>query len=313
MGLEAARAHDETRAGSVNDRLSSTENQSHLQRESLALLFNPKKDAPGIGRSAQLPELSIGDFSDSVQPVSAREKVTPAAREAMRVLYNDGANPLASINPDACVQSDLGNCYLMSTMASLAKTNPQLIKDMISVNPDGSYLVKFPGGRPEGYRVDKPTHVPPENADNIWPYVLSRAFGEYRKSLDPALANMDAEEITSGGEKPYHDEMSVLTGSNYRSILNSEADLGQIHDFMMNAFFYRKMPITCGTGGCLDNLSAEEKTVLEHRNIHPYHAYSVVDYNPRAQQIKLRNPWGNYAFVSIEEFKKYFVGLGSAE
>lgn len=271
------------------------------------------KDSPSKGKSCNLPELTIGDISDSTQTVALKERLTPAAREALRVLYKDGANPLASINPDACVQSDLGNCYLMSTMASLAKTNPQLIKDMISVNPDGSYLVKFPGGRPEGYRVDKPTHVPPGNADNIWPYVLTRAFGEYRKSLDPSLAGKDAEMVTDGGEKPYHDEMSVLTGSNFRQILSCESDLGGLHDFLMNAFFYRKMPITAGTGGCLDNLSPEEKNILEHRNIHPYHAYSVVDYNPRAQQITLRNPWGSYAFVSINEFQKYFVGLGSAE
>ncbi len=97
-------------------------------------------------------------------------------------LFADRDNPLASITPQACVQSwTVGNCYLVSAIASLARFNPDLIQQMIERVDDHSYRVRFPGREP--VTVAAPTlgelaFYGIGSPQGTWAAVLQKAYGK---------------------------------------------------------------------------------------------------------------------------------------
>lgn len=54
--------------------------------------------------------------------------------------------PNGDPDPDDINQAGAGDCYLLSVLAGIANGDPQKIKDMITVNPDGTYTVHFADG-----------------------------------------------------------------------------------------------------------------------------------------------------------------------
>jgi hypothetical protein len=71
--------------------------------------------------------------------------------------YADGAlfGPIGPRAQDVD-QGDLGDCYLMASLASVAAKNPQAIRDMIIDNGDDTYTIRFfNGGKAEYVTVDR--------------------------------------------------------------------------------------------------------------------------------------------------------------
>jgi hypothetical protein len=62
-------------------------------------------------------------------------------------------------SPGDVNQGSAGDCYFLSTMATIANTHPEVIKNMIAKNDDGSYTVTFKRDNGRGGTVDVPVKV----------------------------------------------------------------------------------------------------------------------------------------------------------
>ncbi len=122
----------------------------------------------------------------------------------------------ATPKPEDVRQGDLGNCYFAASMASLAQTNPEAIRNAIRERPDGRYDVTlYDRGGPDGaprertITVDgklpvdadgKPSYMQPVNGQ-AWPAIIEKAYAQ----LQGGYGNIGA-----GGNS--EDAMFALTG-----------------------------------------------------------------------------------------------------
>jgi hypothetical protein len=92
------------------------------------------------------------------------------------------------ISPVSVRQGGLGSCYFHSTVAALAKSNPRLLKEMITDNKNGTFTVQFQDGKketvyPEDLRFARTSRF--DRSDGQWVGVLFRAYAQrvLRESL----------------------------------------------------------------------------------------------------------------------------------
>jgi hypothetical protein len=58
-------------------------------------------------------------------------------------IIRDSESVPALVHHSDVYQGELGDCSLMASLASIAKQNPEIIRNMITINPDGTYTVYF--------------------------------------------------------------------------------------------------------------------------------------------------------------------------
>lgn len=63
------------------------------------------------------------------------------------------------ISPNDVEQGKLGDCHVLSSLAAVATQNPELIRNMIRANPDGTYTVTFKKQNSFGVWYDFPVTV----------------------------------------------------------------------------------------------------------------------------------------------------------
>ncbi|HET8645240.1 MAG TPA: hypothetical protein VFO85_07110, partial [Vicinamibacteria bacterium] len=106
----------------------------------------------------------MGDDPGRLQPLAAFELRARAAGEAARALFVNGDGEPTAIHPSDVVQGQHYDCFLMGAMAVIAQQHPdpdRWMRDLIEVNPDGSYTVTLHEwimsnpitGEPAGFRL----------------------------------------------------------------------------------------------------------------------------------------------------------------
>jgi len=275
--------------------------------------------APNL-RLADLVPFSI-DFSGDRRGTHELKHVDEAAnarkvKEATQKLYGEFKDPLSAIKPDACIQpTGLGNCYFVAALASLAKVNPEAIKDMISVNEDGKYTVKFPGAS-SAVTVDPPSEADLKRVGGAtkygdWSLVMQKAYGKYCGGGKTDLDGADGGSLLSAG-------LRVLTknGVNYEGLGQMLPLLtwNSMDEALRNAVSPANpkdaLPVTVST--LKSPLSDKTKDGFVRG-----HVYSVLDYKPNAQDLQqgkvtVRNPWGGADAVreiTLQEFSDNFMQL----
>ncbi|HEY9868005.1 MAG TPA: hypothetical protein V6D08_02255, partial [Candidatus Obscuribacterales bacterium] len=103
--------------------------------------IDPSKVADNRGLEAALQRM-LEKMQKRVQTLNTR-------------LFGEFSRPSDAIKPEAVAQGQIGDCWLMGSIAAVADTMPHLIEKMIKENPDGTFTVTFPG------RPDKPQTVEP--------------------------------------------------------------------------------------------------------------------------------------------------------
>jgi len=100
------------------------------------------------------------------------------------------------IRPEAVRQGKLGSCYFHAVVAALAQSNPEMIRNMIHENPDGTYFVQFADGKketayPEDIRYSRDSGY--DLSQGLWVAVLFRAYAQrvLRQSLAEAVDRTD--------------------------------------------------------------------------------------------------------------------------
>lgn len=236
-----------------------------------------------------------------------------------RDLYGDSKDPLKSIVPDAIRQGSIGNCYFHAALGAVAQSNPQLIKDMIKDNGDGTYTVTFPGAKNEPITVKAPTEAEQSlynkgSKHGIWANVLEKAYGQYsqtfyrRSPLNPTGGNTPAEG-SDGGGRP-EGVMKLLTGSSTDTdilLINSQASIAK----KLEDAFSSVPPKAVAAG--INNLFFWDQTS---DGFYAAHAYSITGFVPDGKgggMVTIRNPWGGaegstYGTITVplEKFIKNF-------
>jgi calpain-15 len=116
---------------------------------------------------------------------------------------------------DDVVQGELGDCYFLSTCASLAE-NPQNVKNMITNSKisDGCFEANvYIHGEPVKIIVDDSFPVANaskiafaginENSGNIWPMILEKAWAKCNKSYEDIIPGNSADAIQFLTPAPY--------------------------------------------------------------------------------------------------------------
>lgn len=286
---------------SKNDQPNLLEDPSAVATSSEQKLIEEAIDALNFTPiSKEIIEPEFIDFSD--EPVA---QSTPG--DKWKELW-DGKDPLQAIDITGVKQSGIPDCQFMSTLASLANTTQGkiLIRDMITVNSDGSYTVRFPGDK------DTPITITREQIENgksnknqsMWARVIETAYVEYVKST-PLLGAVRRDDLPILGRAPTATKiMELLTGAPAASDLTTGVSVGggvigigatsienvgrDLEEAMKNGLVV--------TAGIDPTMVAKIEGANPFRDPDPLvdqHQYSVIGYDPVTKTVKVRNPWGH--------------------
>lgn len=189
------------------------------------------------------------------------------------------------INIDDVNQGSLGDCYLIATIASIAKTNPEFISNMITDNGDGTYTVRlYDAGTPRHIRVDadfyrdgngNPAYAHGADTREIWPAIIEKAYAKMNGGYDDIVS-----------DKP-RAALLALTGNVPHWSHTSSNSLDSIYSQMEGAL-NRGRPVIASS------LQSGDRN-YEQNGLAFKHAYSVTgvytDSNGQ-RWVNLRNPWG---------------------
>jgi hypothetical protein len=211
--------------------------------------------------------------------------------------------------PDDIHQGAAGDCYLLSTLASLAETHPEVLQQLVKDNKDGTYTVTF-------YKRDPKTHayvkspvtvdgelyvtkyagtppqqmltydnpVPPSwgpkvSTPKLWASLVEKAYAQFKGGSYDAIGH---------GGWP-HNAMADLLGrpSKSFSTLNTPQSTVWAN---LKAAVDAKLPICAST-----SIDPKKQAVYTNSGLVGSHAYTVTGYEVKGgiHYVKLRNPWGN--------------------
>jgi Ca2+-binding RTX toxin-like protein len=178
-------------------------------------------------------------------------------------------------------QGNLGDCYFLAGLASIAQKGPGWIHERICDLGDDTYAVMFEGSY---IRVDNqlPTAAPgggPEFAGfglegSMWVPIMEKAFAYWRDSGDRSYGALD------GGDR---DEPFDMLGIQCEDFWDGDND--DLLQGLWNAV----------AGGNAVTASTESGEFENGMMLVPSHVYSVVSVNLNDQTVRLRNPWGTDA------------------
>ena len=273
----------------------------------------------------QKNDAGTGDKTGKTESTEKPEKNEKSAKnekseKANKDLWGQfaGKESKSAICPDACIQpTGLGNCYFVAAMAAVAKTDPERLQNMIKVEEDGTYTVKFPGLE-KSYNVKAPT------ADEIgtidggiekygsWPLILMKAFGQHYgggKDGRSEIYGADHGSVRSAGMNALYKEGVKNGGIGASPLFMSEND---IHTRLMDKINPKNPK---------DAIPVTASSLLSDKGISGRHVYTVMKYEADPAKvgdgkITLRNPWGGpdaTKVLSISEFKKIFSQISYPE
>jgi hypothetical protein len=196
-------------------------------------LLKLKKLMPDIGHGWLFGEkgMTRDDFDKEVKRVHAEapeaklvksvEFILSGAYESQLstkgvTLYRT-ENPLDSIKPEAVRQGEgvVGNCYFVASLAGVASSNPEIIRDSIRDNKNGTYTVTFPGAKDEPITVKAPTEAEMSlynrgGTHGTWASIMEKAYGTYRNN-HAWIDSYTPQDATDGGGDP-DKVLELLTG-----------------------------------------------------------------------------------------------------
>ena len=181
-------------------------------------------------------------------------------------------------------QGELGDCYLLASLSSLAKANPTIIRNDITLQPDGSYFVAFTTGKKSTIeRVDtelpvlrngQPAYAQLGASNSLWVALMEKAFAEFRGGANSYKA------IEGGWMGEVYGDLGVSNKSLAAS-KSSTTLLSQLQADLKAG--------DATTVGTPDSIAAGVPLLADH-------AYVVdrvnLGSNGKPVSVRLRNPWG---------------------
>jgi len=220
-------------------------------------------------------------------------------------LYPDEAHD--GIQPRSADQGSLADCYVVSSLASVAMQNPQVIRDAISgPNPDGSYTVtlyewsfwsgfspvqinvtaEFPTGEKTrgGTTSTVKPHIELLDIDSdgqveLWAALIEKAYAHH---LGEGDVTAGYEALSKGGSA--NDFLETLTGVDSESHDPDDLTIEEFEELKNNDFAVTFLALAKGDG--------EGHELYDNGTLAEWHYYYLADVDVSASVVILRNPWG---------------------
>lgn len=245
---------------------------------------------------------------------------------------------VAGIHPNDVDQGLLGDCYFLSSIASIAQHQPSFIKGLIEPKEDKSYDVQLFKrewfGRLHPMRINVHAVVPQKDGKpvftrvgdviksrfgrqvEVWPIILEQAYADMMGGYNKVI-----------GGWPHH-AMESLTGLKSESFKASAADLPKLEKMAADGYamacytrmevkwkitdkFVIDFPDRTRHPRFSKHQKKDEKAEAGYY-LAPGHAYYITAVDAAANMIKLRNPWGwnsGETELTGEEFEAVIRGV----
>lgn len=224
-------------------------------------------------------------------------------------------NVLDSIKPDAIRQGDSPDCHFLAALAAVANAHPELIRDAIKENSDGTFTVTFAGDKKQSYTVTRPTQAELDiynqgSQFGIWASVMEKAFGLYQIRNNRIYDIPETLQLAAGGSGgAAEDSIKLLTGQTVKTTQTKEGT-----DSVVKA-------LTAAFDGGLNksvtaSVSARADGKERSRDGYPArHAYTILGFKPDGKgggMVTIRNPYGDshdqpgVSEISVDKFMKNF-------
>lgn len=218
-------------------------------------------------------------------------------------LFVKGSHDDHEIDENDVQQGFIGNCYFMSAIAAVAKTNPEAIRCLIKDKGDGTYDVTLyaKGNRlalkPSVINV-KPDFVTDKDGNTIYAHDGDKEL--WVMLLEKAYAKMNGgyDDIGEGGFTEAG--LEAITGEDVTVYMLYRYTAGEAFELLKKGLSDKKAITAATKGKGEQGMMLEDETVL-----YQGHSYSIEAV--AGKNIKLRNPWGfDHATVTHEQFKEHF-------
>jgi hypothetical protein len=218
-------------------------------------------------------------------------------------LFNGGAANSASGTPAYADlhQGDLGDCYYLSALGSIAKVSPQTIENMFIPDGNGVYTVCFYTANGAADYVTVNTALPLSGksliyeglgaGNSLWLPLAEKAYAEWNETGNEGNGNVNTYAAIEGGwmGNVYNQVFSVKVTAGaqneyWTSSSNSTSSQAvALENQLIAALGSSTTAVTIGT----DNFNYSSSTGL-----YGDHAYVALSYNASSGTFQLYNPWG---------------------
>ncbi|MGC4121343.1 MAG: C2 family cysteine protease [Myxococcales bacterium] len=228
-------------------------------------------------------------------------------------LFKDG------VSYDDVMQGQIGDCYFVGAISSVAHEDPKAIENAIKDNGDGSYTVRFFSKgvdgkmKPNYVRVDgdipagwsgNSTYAKSRDSKELWVTLLEKAYASWKGGY---------EKIGNGG---YPTEvMTAITGNSSSYYATKSNTKDQLFE-LIQLGSEMKTPMTALTYG------EDMKDMYNGTGVYAWHNYSVLGASVEngVKYVQLRNPWGSSEpgsdgkndgifKMKLDDFAKLYMGL----
>jgi hypothetical protein len=242
----------------------------------------------GTGGNTDLvpdPKLHHDDLNADGTPKFEKKRFTGP-------LFKDG------VDPTDVAQGQLGDCYVPSGFAALAKAQPEALMKIFQDNGDGTYTVTF---HERDWSTNKFKDVPIKVDGDL--YVRSWGGPLYGSANAPERDPKSMELWFPLAEKAYaqwkgsYNEIGNggLSNDIFEAVLGKDGQQDDIPSMSQDNVWKRvttsidqKQPISAGTYG------DDKEALYTNTGVYADHSYSVLGYQEKDGQkyVTLRNPWG---------------------
>lgn len=320
-------------------------NLSETQRKVAEIVLRNYSIMPGasddytLGEWRGITPKDLQNFSNALNKTDEFRGIKETAHALRRTfwgqlnqvdtLYQDNNKPLESINPEAINQGLINDCYFLSSLGATAYTNPELIRDMIKDNGNGTFTVTFPGAKNEPVTVKAPTEAergifnqPGKNG--LWASVIEKAYGAYcqrnflrRTPMNWAGGDSPTEGADGGG---WYSGLQILTGKPYVHLIMPITPKNTISRSLNDSLNQDpKHPVIADTGpGKPFRFSENTKDGFARA-----HIFMVLGFDPKGADggtVTIRNPWGGpkgttsgEKQISFKEFNENFFNVAHGQ
>ncbi|MBB4930064.1 hypothetical protein F4561_000884 [Lipingzhangella halophila] len=274
--------------------LSDDEIRELLSEDDVRDLTLRRADLDTLRRLQDIAPAQVGpDFDDVNQAEDAKKDEdvdydpTWGEVEGGQLYGDDG-----EISSDDLDQGSLGNCWWLAGTGAIADQNPEMIKDMIQENSNGTYTVTFGDGESVTVTPDIVVDADsggavfsdPGHEGVMWPAILEKAHAQREGSYGE----------TEGGNAA--DSLEMVTGNDAEEI-----DAGDVTEADLNSWLEGDDPHAVTVASLREG---DGKDPYKNGDLAERHVYVVEEVNDG--KVELTNPWGHsHATLTIDEFNEF--------